>query len=40
MFRFAQKDHERRMGLGSFDTIGLSEARDAAVEARKLLPRR
>jgi hypothetical protein len=37
VFRFAQKGHERRMGLGSLNTIGLGEARDAAEAARKLL---
>jgi integrase len=37
VFRYALKGKERRMGLGSINTIGLGEARDAAEAARKLI---
>src|SRR6202030_2706473 len=37
LFRFALGGRERQMGLGSLNTIGLSEARGAAEQCRKLL---
>ncbi|HMA70230.1 MAG TPA: Arm DNA-binding domain-containing protein [Xanthobacteraceae bacterium] len=37
LFRFALKGKERQMGLGSLNTIGLSEAREKAERCRKLL---
>jgi Arm domain-containing DNA-binding protein len=37
LFRFRRGGRERQMGLGSLNTIGLSEARDAAEHCRKLL---
>jgi integrase len=37
LFRFKIDGRERRMGLGSLNTIGLSEARDAAEKCRKLV---
>jgi integrase len=37
LFRFALKGKERQMGLGSLNTIGLSEAREEAERCRKLL---
>jgi len=37
LFRFALKGKERQMGLGSLNTIGLSEAREEAECCRKLL---
>jgi hypothetical protein len=36
IFRFAMEGREREMGLGPFHTIGLSDARLLATEARKL----
>lgn len=36
IFRFANSDGERQMGLGSCDTISLAEAREAALQCRKL----
>jgi len=36
LFRFKRHGRTRDMGLGSFTTIGLAEARDAAAQARKL----
>ena len=36
LFRFRLAGRERQMGLGSLNTIGLTEARDAAEECRKL----
>lgn len=37
LFRFAVKGKERQMGLGSLNTVGLSEAREEAERCRKLL---
>ncbi len=37
LFRFMLAGRARKMGLGSFDTFGLAEARQRAAEARKLL---
>jgi integrase len=37
VFRYALRGRERRMGLGSINTIGLGEAREAAEAARKLV---
>jgi hypothetical protein len=37
IFRYTFHDRAREMGLGSLKTVGLSEARDAAKECRKLL---
>jgi integrase len=37
LFRFALAGRERQMGLGSLNTVGLAEARDAAEQCRKLL---
>jgi hypothetical protein len=37
LFRFERKGHERQMGLGSLQTIGLGEAREEAERQRKLL---
>src|SRR5260370_14495868 len=37
LFRFALGGRERQMGLGSLNTVGLAEARDAAEQCRKLL---
>lgn len=36
IFRFALSGREREMGLGPLHTVSLSEARDLALEARKL----
>ena len=36
IFRFSLNGREREMGLGPFHTVSLSEARDLALEARKL----
>ena len=36
IFRYAVGDRERKMGLGSLDTIGLAEAREKAGECRHL----
>src|SRR5262245_37922068 len=36
IFRYAVDNRERFMGLGSANTIGLAEAREAARECRKL----
>ncbi len=37
LFRFVLNGKERQMGLGPFHTVGLADARSAAVECRKLL---
>src|SRR5262245_9698512 len=37
LFRFALRGKERQMGLGSLNTVGLSEAREEAERCRKLL---
>jgi len=37
LFRFALKGKERQMGLGSLNTVGLSDAREEAERCRKLL---
>ena len=37
LFRFVLSGKERQMGLGPFHTVGLADARAAAVECRKLL---
>jgi integrase len=37
LFRFALAGRERQMGLGSLNTIGLGEARDAAQRCRQVL---
>ncbi len=37
LFRFALNGKERQMGLGPLHTVGLADARAAAVECRKLL---
>lgn len=39
LFRFTLRGKERRMGLGSFNTVGLGDARDKAREARALVLR-
>ena len=36
IFRYAVGERERKMGLGSLDTIGLAEAREKAGECRRL----
>jgi hypothetical protein len=36
-FRYSRGGRERKMGLGAFHTIGLAEARQSALECRKLL---
>jgi hypothetical protein len=37
VFRFSLFGRAREMGLGSLDTVSLAEAREAALECRKLL---
>ncbi|MFN4040060.1 MAG: Arm DNA-binding domain-containing protein [Brevundimonas sp.] len=36
IFRYAMEGREREMGLGPLHTVSLSEARELALEARKL----
>lgn len=36
VYRYEAKGQQRYMGLGSLDTVGLAEARELALEARKL----
>jgi integrase len=40
LYRFAIAGRERQMGLGSFPTVGLAEARAKATDARKLVAER
>lgn len=37
LYRFNMSGRERQMGLGSLETVSLADARDKAVEARKLV---
>ena len=37
LFRFLLHGHARKMGLGSVDTLSLAEARDEALECRKMV---
>jgi Arm DNA-binding domain len=40
LYRFAIAGRERQMGLGSFPTVGIAEARAKAADARKLVAER
>jgi integrase len=40
LYRFAINGRERQMGLGSFPTVGIAEARAKATDARKLVAER
>src|SRR5262245_40193409 len=40
LFRFAIAGRERRIGLGSYPTVSLADAREKAADARKLVAQR